>query len=140
MNIIITFIISFIITFPIGYLCAIHKVKKDNSPKQSLELMDADIMLEISKVNECKCDFEYTKIQKDILKEIIKRINNSALKGFNGIILSKDLDFNSKIDNNFTKKQIKDFFHEKGYKVYFKYEFSDYADIEKIMWNEVKKK
>lgn len=126
------------ITFPIGYLCAIHKVKKDNAPKQSLELMDADIMLEISKVNEC--NFEYTKTQKDILKEIIKRINDSALKGFNGIILSKDLYLNYKIDNNFTKKQIKDFFHEKGYKVYFKYEFSDYADIEKIMWNEVKKK
>lgn len=138
MNIIITFIISFIITFPIGYLCAIHKIKKDNSPKQSLELMDADIMFEISKVNECT--FEYTKIQKDILKEITKRINDSALEGFNGIILSKDLELNHKIDNNFTKKQIKDFFHEKGYKVYFRYDFSDYADIEKIMWNEAKKK
>ena len=129
MNIIITIIISFIITFPIGYLCAIHKIKKDNSPKQGLELMDADIMLEISKANECV--FEYTKIQKDILNEVIKRINGSALKGFNGIILSKDLDLNHKIDNNFTKKQIKDFFHEKGYKVYFKYDFCDHSDIEK---------
>lgn len=138
MNIIITFVISFIIAFPIGYLYALHKIKKDALSEQSLELMDADIMLEISKANEC--NFNYTATQKDILNKIIKRINDSALKGFNGISLSKDSSFNYDIDNNFTKKQIKDFFHEKGYKVYFKYNFSDYADIEKITWNEAKKK
>lgn len=107
-----------------------RKQKKESEP----ELLDGDIMREISKANEGMYQFEYSSEQKKILKELVSIIKNSAEKGFTSVNLLKCRNLNYRIQNYFTRQQIIDYFEPKKYIVKFEMISKDTSYIEKISW------
>lgn len=107
-----------------------RKQKKEPEP----ELLDGDIMREISKANEGMYQFEYSSEQKKILKELVTIIKNSAEKGFTSVNLLKYRDLNYRIQNYFTRQQIIDYFEPKKYTVKFEMISKDTSYIEEISW------
>lgn len=107
-----------------------RKQKKEPEP----ELLDGDIMREISKVNEGLHPFEYSTEQKKILKELNEMIKDSADKGYTTINLIKCRDLNYRIQNYFTRQQIIDYFKPKKYTVKFEIDTRTASYIEKISW------
>lgn len=111
-----------------------RKQKKEQKKEPEPELLDGDIMREISKVNEGLHPFEYSAEQKKILKELTEMIKDSADKGYTAINLIKCRDLNYRIQNYFTRQQIIDYFKPKKYTVKFEMDTETASYIEKISW------
>lgn len=135
------FIFCLVLGFAAGYLYRgtfgrrkQKQVGGDNSVQIQIQtdeiLLDADTNKEISNITSSND----TSPKNRLLNELAIIINEAAQNGQCFLNLNREYGLNKKIETYLTKKEIKEYFGSRGYRVKFMYELLEHSDIEKISW------
>lgn len=110
------------------------QISGDNSVQIQIQtdeiLLDADTNKEISDITSS----HDTSPKSILLNELTKMINEAAQNGQCYLNFDRKYELNKKIETYLTKKEIKNYFGSRGYRVKFMYEMLEYSDIERISW------
>ena len=131
------FIFCLVLGFVAGYLYrdifgGRKQVGGDNCIQIQTEeiLLDADCNKEISDITSSHDGSHKNKL----LNKLTKMVNDAAQDGQSHLNLYSEYDLNKKINKYFTKKELKEYFGSRGYRVEFKYHCLDDSDIDRISW------
>lgn len=93
-------------------------------------LLDADSNKEISDITSSHNGSNKNKL----LNKLTKMVNDAAQDGQSHLNLSREYDLNKKINKYLTKKELKNYFSSRGYRIEFKYQCLDNSEIDRISW------
>lgn len=133
------FILCLVLGFATGYLYRDtfggrkqKQVGRDNCIQIQTEeiLLDADTNKEISDITSS----HDTSPKNKLLNELTAMINEAAQNGQSYLNFDRKYQLNKEIETYLTKKEIKNYFGSRGYRVKFMYETLEYSDIERISW------
>lgn len=93
-------------------------------------LLDAGCNKEISGITSSHDGSNKSKL----LNKLTKMVNDAAQDGRTHLNLYSEYELNKKINKYLTKRELKNYFSSRGYRVKFKYHCLDDSDIDRISW------
>lgn len=135
------FIFCLVLGFVAGYLYRgifggrkLKQVGGDDSVQIQIQtdeiLLDANCNKEISDITSSHDGSHKNKL----LNKLIKMVNDAAQNGQTHLNLYSEYDLNKKINAYLTKKELKEYFSSRGYRIEFKYRCLEDSDIDRISW------
>lgn len=93
-------------------------------------LLDADSNKEISDITSSHDSSPKNKL----LNKLTKMVNDAAQDGQTHVDFYSNYDLNEKIRKYLTKKELREYFNSRGYRITFKYFTLEDSDIDRISW------